>query len=331
MPQYACPMQCIYCRQDKITGSQGFDLPAQLPQIKAFVRFHAHQSKQIAFYGGSFTLLPLSVREQIVSTILPLMDSETSLRISTRPDAINPEILSWCHTARIQTIELGVQDFSDDVLIASKRGYTSRLAMKSANMILESGIELGIQLMPGLPGYTQGTNLINHHAISSLKPHYLRLYPTVVIKDTALEAMYLNGEYLPLELSKAIDICADWFELIDPLPTRIIKVGLPSTLKTDDLVAGPYHPAFGEFVKTELLVRRLERTYKASCPVKLNKDEYYMLKGQRQRGLKILEERLDSCKLEISDFYSQDSCEHKKKTLIQSPLKVRFFPDTGKA
>ncbi len=299
IPQWGCPQQCIYCNQNKITDTEGFDTQAIMQGVKAFVTYHKGSQKQIAFYGGSFTALNPSERSRLLQPVLELLDSETSIRISTRPDCIDGEVLDYCLHYGIRTIELGIQDFSDNVLRKTGRSYDSETAQKACDSIIKSGFELGVQLMPGLPGSNEESLHQNHQLLIQIKPSTLRLYPLIVISGTALETLYLKGLYRPLELDTAVEQCADYCELADKHAIKVIKLGLPSTLRPEDIVAGPYHPAFGEFVRAELLIRQLERDHKPGARISLDRKQVSLLHGHKAKYLNILHKRLDSCTLDI--------------------------------
>lgn len=257
IPNEACPGGCIYCDQSKISRADAFDLEQAQAEVQAFIRRNPRRKKEIAFYGGTFTALPCSRQEALLKGIYDLLDDDTSIRISTHPLYIDAEILKRCSSFRVKTIELGVQDFCDLPLQKSGRNYSQAQALRAAEKVRAAGFILGLQLMPGLPGSCEQTLAENHRLLKQVKPDLLRLYPLVVIKDTPLHSIYLKGEYTPLSTAQAVNICADYAGLCALEGIRIIKYGLPSNLDQADFIAGPYHPAFGELVKQELLIRKL--------------------------------------------------------------------------
>ena len=306
IPMAGCAAQCIYCDQSKISGAPALDLDLAIREVRAFIRHHPETDKQIAFYGGSFTRLPLAERNSMLERILPLLDEHSSIRISTHPLWINQEILDWCGLNQIRTIELGIQDFNAKVLQKSGRGYSTEEAANACKAVSAAGFELGIQLMPGLPGADSNTLQDNFHMLKELLPQFLRLYPLIVIKGTILATAYSQGTYQPLSLEAAINICADYSRLADALNIRIIKLGIPSNISSEDIVAGPWHPAFGEFVRAELLIRKLVLDYLPDQPIFLNRKQASLLHGHGGRYFKILQDRLKNCtlKLEITDNHS---------------------------
>lgn len=300
LPQQGCPGRCVYCDQSKISGADP-DLDRVLVQARQFIERHPCQPKQIAFYGGSFTALSQERRSSILQRFIPHCDEHISFRISTHPSFINEQILAWCGSNRIKTIELGIQDFDDEVLKQSCRSYTSETAIESSMLIREAGFELGLQLMPGLPGWTAGTLNHNHRILSQLKPRYLRLYPLIVIRGTELEKWYRQGIYTPLTLEEAIAQCADYCELCQRENIAVIKLGLPSNLDPADHIAGPYHPAFGELVKAELLLKEIEARPDRHNKLTLSTDQWKLLRAHEGFYRKILIKRIGNCTLEIVD------------------------------
>lgn len=259
IPNEACPGGCIYCDQSKISRAGSFDLEQAEAGVQAFIRRNPNCSKEVAFYGGTFTALPIARQEALLKGIHALLDDDSSIRISTHPLYIDAEVLERCKAYRVQTIELGIQDFCALPLKKSGRNYTTAQATSAAQKVRAAGLILGLQLMPGMPGSDEETIKENHRHLRQLKPDLLRLYPLVVIRGTPLQQLYQRGEFTPLSIPEAVRICADYAELCEKEGIRIIKYGLPSNLQPEDYIAGPFHPAFGELVKQELLIRKLNK------------------------------------------------------------------------
>lgn len=293
IPMHGCPGQCIYCDQVKISGASAFDLAVALDEVRGFVQRNPNQEKEIAFYGGSFTALPEAKRSEILSRVLDCVDDQTRIRISTHPLYINEDILQHCEHYRIQTIELGIQDWHDIPLWQSKRGYDSQQAFHAACLVQSKGFVLGIQLMPGLPGSSSQTTKFNMDRLREVRPNFLRLYPVVIIRGTMLEQMYQNGSYAPLSLEDAIGICADYTLLCEECGIRIIKYGLPSNLDTTEVVAGAYHQAFGELVKQELMVRNIQKASATGKAVSLSTKDKQLLRAHG--GKYLLDKRIENC------------------------------------
>jgi histone acetyltransferase (RNA polymerase elongator complex component) len=302
LPMLGCTHRCIYCDQRKISAAGNPDLDKEFQNAASFVAYHGGEDKEIAFYGGSFTALSSDFRAQLMGRFSSLRDSQTIFRISTHPLYINEPILHECQEQGIGCIELGIQDFSSKVLSESGRGYSSSQAISAAWMVKNHGFKLGIQLLPGLPGSNKQSIAENQAVLCEIKPDYLRLYPLIVIKDTALAKSYAEGSYQPLSLEEAVNICADFAELAEREGISIIKMGLPSTLALSDIVAGPYHPAFGEFVMAERLIRSIVNAKIGGKQINLDKKQQTLILSHRGIFKQNLEKRLKNCTINSVDM-----------------------------
>ncbi len=268
IPFYGCPQRCCYCQQGFITKTTvsnqlstdqflARDLDQKLAQFSSKYR---KTESEIAFYGGSFTMLSEDERAKLLASVKPFINRISGIRISTRPDGINEGILTFCKENNINTIELGVQSFSNEVLIKTNRSYTRDVAVNACKMIQANNISLGIQLMPGLPGFSTRSLQETITTALEIKPDFIRIYPTLVLKSTELEQMYIANQYQALTIASAITICCNMINAFEEEQIKVIKVGLHSDLSSDEsnVISGPYHPAFRELVNRELLFRSIK-------------------------------------------------------------------------
>ncbi|MBU0960870.1 MAG: radical SAM protein, partial [Proteobacteria bacterium] len=189
-----------------------------------------------------------------------------SIRLSTRPDCVDEKACEFLLENGVRTVELGVQSLDDRVLLASQRGHSSEDSVRAARILKELGMELGIQLMPGLPGETSISFLGTLRQVVELGPAFVRLYPTLVINGSGLAEQYRRGVYRPMTMNRAIALCRRAKEMLDQAGITIIRMGLQaSTSLEKELLAGPYHPSFGELVAARHWFRRVRRLL-ASCP-----------------------------------------------------------------
>ncbi len=260
IPELACPFQCVFCNQRKITGRQFIpdDSEIILTIDEHLLSFkEKERNVEIGFFGGSFTGIPIEQQAHYLKLVRPYFKKReiTGIRLSTRPDYINPRVLDLLKQWDVGTIELGAQSFDEDVLKQSFRGHTARQTEKAAKAILDYGFDLGLQMMIGLPGDTLEKTINTAKRIVELGASDTRIYPTVVIKDTALYQWYKNGEYQPLSLEEAVDWVKKILPVFEEAGIKIIRVGLhPSEglLSGEELIAGPFHPSFRELVLTEI-------------------------------------------------------------------------------
>jgi histone acetyltransferase (RNA polymerase elongator complex component) len=255
MPHQMCPFRCIYCDQYLITNTTEISWNITIENVKNFIKKHHDKDKEIAFYGGSFTYLHITEINSLFQKILPWCDDRTFFRISTRPEAIDPDILDMLKKNRVNTIELGVQSFSDTELKATQRGYSAQVAKNSCSLILSHGFRLSVQLLIGLPSACPDSYRHTCDTLSEILPDYVRLYPLLVIKDTKLHSMYTRGEYTPLSVDEAVDICYMFYTHCITYGIKVIKIGLHPDINTKNLIAGPYHERFGELVKNKPIAR----------------------------------------------------------------------------
>lgn len=264
IPHKGCPFDCIYCNQKSISGkTDAMDVEKVRSEIDAHLAtVGAGAEVEVAFYGGSFTGIP---REQQIAYLEVANEyiyhgKVNSIRLSTRPDYIEEDILTYLKRYRVKTIELGVQSLDSEVLVQSCRGHSIEHVLKAAKMIRQRGFVLGIQTMIGLPGDNRAKDIATAHAVVGLMPELVRIYPTLVIRGTFLEKLYREGAYHPLDLEQAVDTCAELLELYQSHQIQVIRIGLQASGNINaqsDVVAGPFHPAFRQLVEARLAMKEI--------------------------------------------------------------------------
>lgn len=262
-----CPNDCVFCNQKKITARQGDvtkqDVINTIETYMSTLNDMDLECIEISFYGGSFTGIPMKEQNEYLSIAYEYKKKGIidKIHMSTRPDYIDREILDNLKRFEVDVIELGVQSFDDNVLLASNRGHSSDAVYKACDLIKEYGFTLGIQLMVGLPGDTKETCLYSARETVKIGPELARIYPTIVIDDTELLEMYKRGEYSALSLEDAIDISKEMYLILDEAGINIMRVGLKSTdiINENGAVTGnTYHPAFRQLVEGQIARERIE-------------------------------------------------------------------------
>jgi histone acetyltransferase (RNA polymerase elongator complex component) len=254
-----CPHRCVFCDQEKIAGARGV-LPAageMLEKIEQYRNSSPGRDFEVAFFGGTFTALPQEDQHQLLATLQSLLASGhlSSLRLSTRPDAVDPETCAFLKAMGVRTVELGVQSMNEEVLRLSGRGHSARDTEQAVRALRGEGLEVGVQLMPGLPGDSEARSLASLEQVLALGPSFLRIYPTLVIAGTELAARYQSGTYQPQTLDQAVSLCKRMLLMARRAGVPVIRIGLQPTAELESpgvLLAGPYHPAFGQLVESEL-------------------------------------------------------------------------------
>lgn len=266
IPELACPFQCVFCDQRKISGSLKSPEIDEIDQIiKTYLSTLPTEKAyvEVGFFGGNFTGIPTQDQRAFLNVAQKYINkgSVKSIRLSTRPDYISPEIIALLKEYSVQTIELGAQSMDDGVLIKSGRGHSVQDIIDSSELIKAAGFKLGLQMMLGLPGDTYEKCIGTAKQITALKPTDVRIYPTLVIKGTELAKLYKKGKYEPLAMQKAVMWTKDIYKIFETAGLNIIRVGLHPSEELSDkksLLAGPYHPSFRELVLTEMWSDRFE-------------------------------------------------------------------------
>lgn len=262
VPHLGCPNTCIFCNQRTISGKceplQNEDI-IKAAEIAKTGKYDIKNS-EIAFFGGSFTAIDKDKMISYLETAKPYIGKYFGgIRISTRPDCIDSEILGVLKNYGVTAIELGAQSMCEDVLIKNERGHTPEDTKKAAALIKEYGFSLGLQMMTGLYGSNEEKDIYTAKKFIELSPDTVRIYPTVVLENTKLAELYKNGEYTPESLENAVSLCARLLLMFREKNIKVIRLGLHSGGNVEEgFVAGVFHPAFRELCETEIYKNIIE-------------------------------------------------------------------------
>lgn len=295
-----CPNDCVFCNQRRITGIKNEREPQEIIEhIEKSLQTIEADYVEIAFFGGSFT----AIEEEKQNTLLQIAKSYmeqgkvSGIRISTRPDAINQAILCRLKEYGVHIIELGVQSLDEEVLAASNRGHDASCVYESAELILKNGFKLGLQMMLGLPQDNEEKIQFTISEFIKIKPDFVRIYPVLVIKDTELESLFKNKQYEPLSLEKAVALSKNAYVQFREHHIDVIRIGLQATDTMNmDVVAGPYHAAFGEMVYSLLFRDIMEENIRQSSQeiiLYAHKKHISKLIGNRKSNLRYFKEKYD--------------------------------------
>ncbi len=272
VPHAGCPHQCSFCNQRHISGTVQplTKTDVQNACNRALETSHVDADcREIAFFGGSFTAIEKTQMIELLEAAYPFVrdGSFSGIRVSTRPDAIDREILSILCRYGVSTVELGAQSMVDAVLAENRRGHTAQDVCDASVLIKESGLQLGLQMMTGLPADTEDGARYTARELAALSPDFVRIYPTLVIDHTPLAARYRAGTYLPQTIEQAIDLCAEllnFFEQERGIP--VIRLGLHGDATVEEhCLAGPFHPAFRERCESRLLLQKITAYFQPPC------------------------------------------------------------------
>lgn len=259
VPHSGCPNDCIFCNQKKITGVSSLVGPKEAEDtiVEALKTIPQNMDIEIAFFGGSFTAIEIEHQAALLDIANKYRKNHniTDIRLSTRPDAINQEILDFLKLKNVTIIELGVQSLDEAVLLNSNRGHNSKCVYESSELILKNGFKLGLQMMLGLPGDTVDKVIYTAEEFIKISPHFVRIYPVLVIKDTGLESLFKSKVYEPWSIEQTVETCKEIYVRFSRKGIKVIRIGLQTSEDITlgkDVVAGPFHPAIGELVYSSI-------------------------------------------------------------------------------
>ena len=314
MPHLGCPNDCVFCNQKRISGAQAPACPEDVTRIlnEALEKIgeKGEREIQLAFFGGSFTAIKVSEQEALLGAAKKFSDAGKIdfLRLSTRPDAIDEETLERLKKYNVKIIELGAQSLDDNVLMLAGRGHTARDVIDASRLIKKSGFKLILQMMTGLPGDTGKQSMETAEKIIELKPDGVRIYPTVIVKDTALYDMWQAGLYKEHTVEDAVNICSKLLPMFDKAGIPVIRLGLNPTddLSGGDAVGGAYHPALGELVRARIMRNRAEEIMLTKSDLSgktailcVNPLRISQMTGQKRENLKYLRDAFSLEKISV--------------------------------
>ncbi len=300
IPHNGCPNQCSFCNQRSITGKQYQPTACDVDSAVQESLSKGGHGYEIAFFGGSFTAIDRGYMISLLKAAHKYVKSGEvmGIRVSTRPDAINGEILDILRHYGVTSIELGAQSMCDDVLTANRRGHTSDDVRTASRLIKAYGFSLGLQMMTGLYKSTDEKDIFTAREIASLHPATVRIYPTVTLERTPLDELYRSGEYVPAKLDDSVRLCAYLLKYFRDESIEVIRLGLHYS---DDLVRGMvydnYHPAFRELCESRLMLDEFKRIVgdmeldgETKLTVYVNPRCVSKLVGQKKSNLKEMEQ-----------------------------------------
>ena len=314
VPHYGCPHDCVFCNQKKITNisttTTSKDVKNTIEEYLGY--FNREAFIEVAFYGGSFTAIDMEMQRELLEIPYEYRKSGiiNSIRVSTRPDAIDLKILDNLKNYGVDTIELGVQSLDENVLLKSERGHSALDVYRASSLIKEEGFKLGLQMMLGLPEDSSDSILFTAREFIKLNPDCVRIYPTLVIRDTKLEDLLRDGQYKSMELDEAIDISTYILMLFYLNNINVIRVGLQVTENIQmgkDVIDGPFHPAFRQLVESNIFRVILDyylneqriKTRGLILTLAANKRDISNIAGQSSANIKYLQNKYGFTKIKI--------------------------------
>lgn len=308
VPFAGCPNRCVFCAQEKITGqSIEEDNTCELKALEALLESTPRDGREsrIAFFGGSFTAIPRERMERLLAKAYEYIKKgiASGIRISTRPDCINEEILSLLAEYGVCDIELGIQSTDDKVLAASGRGHDAKCSFRAAELITGRGFTLGGQMMVGLPGATPESELATARDIVAMGARESRIYPTVVFAGTELYRMAISGEYTPISDEEAVVRSASCFRVFSDSGVKVLRVGLHASEETVSAPFGATHPSIGELVQgqvyADIISERVGDAGGRVLEITVKKSDISMLCGHGGRAIKAIEAATNAAAVKV--------------------------------
>jgi histone acetyltransferase (RNA polymerase elongator complex component) len=305
IPHSGCPHQCVFCNQTAITGQKAFlpDAARVAEIIKTYLAHSMPRSRvEVAFFGGNFLGLAPGQICGLLESVRPFLDTGVvhGIRFSTRPDTVTKNRLEQIGAYPVSLVELGVQSMDDPVLAKVNRGHTREDTCRAMDLLDAFNMNTGVQIMAGLPGDTREGVIQTAQTLTVMKPKTARIYPTLVLKNTLLARWYQHGTYQPLTLDQAVDITSRAYGVFSQAGVTVIRMGVHvSDAQMGSILAGPWHPAFGHLVLSQILYRKTIRTIQAlgtsqvsgRIQLRIHPSRESRLRGDRNSNLRRVEKK----------------------------------------
>ncbi len=319
LPHKGCPHRCIFCNQKEATGYSSIQKPQDLHLLiqkclGTLSPLHQKKDKspiriEAAFYGGNFTGMPLEEQRDYLLIVYQYIHEGKidGIRISTRPDYISEANIPLLKESGVKTIELGLQSLNTNILQKVHRYYSEKQVIQTVNLLHQHQFCLGLHLMIGLPGETSEILFQTVEKIIQLRPAFVRIHPTLVLKNTELEKMYFQGDYTPLPLEETISLCKKIALRFLEADIPIARIGLqtiPEMEKSKSIVAGPCHPALGELVSSSIAYDQMVEAIKQAknqqeLSILVPERELSIFIGQHRRNLLFLRKKFPDKKISL--------------------------------
>ena len=215
------------------------------------------KNAEIAFFGGSFTAIDREYMITLLEATREYIGVFKGIRISTRPDCIDKDILEILKSYCVTSIELGAQSMDNDVLFVNRRGHTAQDVINASQLIKEYGFSLGLQMMTGLYKSSYEKDIYTAKQFIKLRPDTVRIYPTITMKNTYLAELYDKGEFIPDSIEDSIEVCSRLINMFTEVNINIIRLGLHySESLIQNSLGNNYHPAFKELCENRIFYNK---------------------------------------------------------------------------
>lgn len=268
--------RCIYCPggvMDNVplsyTGSepctryaQRFDfdpfmqIRSKIDQLSS--RGHGLDKVEVVIVGGTFPFFPIEYQREFAKHCFDALNNsfssnlEEAMRLNenaetrcvgftveTKPDYCKEHHVDVMLQLGITRVELGIQSLHEETYRMVNRGHTLIDVKESFQIARDAGYKIVAHMMPGLPLANPEQDIKDFHTLFDdpcFKPDMLKIYPTLVLKNTGLYKLYKTGRYIPYSRDDYIRIL---FEIKKTIPPWVRIMRIQREIEDKDIVAGP--------------------------------------------------------------------------------------------
>ena len=211
---------CIYCSKlgsGDFAGKKEKDLITQFNEVKEMMMKKWPDALYIGYFqANTNTYADVDTLKEKYEPILKL-DNVIWLNIATRPDAITDECLDYLEDLSKRTdltIELGLQTIHEETTKLINRGHDTKCFDNMIKKLRERNINVVVHIINGLPYETKEMMLETVKYLNNLDIQGIKIHMLHIIKDTALENLYLKEKFHVLTKEEYIDIVISQLELL---------------------------------------------------------------------------------------------------------------------
>ena len=267
--------KCIYCPGGKelniplsYTGKEPVTRLAQKvnfdPRYQIITKLEQECSRghniskvELVIVGGTFPFMPEDYQRNFIKECFDaLNDIESNtlqeaqklnelnnircvgFTVETKPDYCKEKHIDLMLDLGITRVEIGVQTLSEKVYKNINRGHTIQDVYDSFQIAKDSGYKIVAHMMPGLPGSNPEKDLEDFKKLfedTRLKPDMLKIYPTLLLRDTGLAKLYEKGIYKPYPDEVFTDLLLQIKKIVPPW-VRIMRI--QREIESEDILYG---------------------------------------------------------------------------------------------
>jgi elongator complex protein 3 len=218
---------------------------------------------ELVIVGGTFPFMPEHYQREFVKSCFDALNcnndkgvesvtlheakkiNETAnircvgLTVETKPDYCKEQHIDLMLELGVTRVEVGVQSLQQDVYKAINRGHDLGDVIKSFQIARDSGFKIVAHMMPGLPNSSPEKDIQDFNTLFEnpmFRPDMLKIYPTLVLKDTPLYKLYTSRKYVAYAEDDFVNILVEIKKKVPPW-VRIMRV--QREIEPRDIVAGP--------------------------------------------------------------------------------------------